>query len=99
MNNKKQMWTIRNVTPQRSPYLITVSRAFTNHDDMFINLDSTCETGSDEYINSDELFETEREAILGYLKILNIRKKDSHNYYNKLCNHYENLLEKLRKLS
>lgn len=98
MSDNKQMWTTCNVTPHRSPYLITVTRAFINDDDTFINLDSTCESGSDEYIGKDELFETEREAILGYLKVLNTKKKEYQNYYNKLCNHYETLLEKLHKL-
>jgi hypothetical protein len=98
MSDNKQMWTICNVTRQRNPYLITITRAFTNHDDMFINLDSTCEAGSDHYIHKDELFETEREAILGYLKVLNTKKKEYQNYYNKLCDHYETLLEKLHKL-
>lgn len=98
MSDNKQMWTTRNVTSHRGPYLITVTRAFINNNNTFINLDSTCESGSDEYIGKDELFETEREAILDYLKILNIRKKDSQTYYNKLCNQYESLLEKLHKL-
>lgn len=45
MSDNKQMWTTCNVTPHRSPYLITVTRAFINDDDTFINLDSTCESG------------------------------------------------------
>lgn len=70
-----KVWTTRNYINRGSPYLIRITGAFINDTDHFINLDSICESGSDEYIHKDELFLTEKEALNSCIKDLHLKKQ------------------------
>lgn len=89
------MWSTHNIIVTGTPVLIRVEKAFTKDETYFINLDSTCEAGSDEYLNKEHLFELESDAIIHGLNILKTRKIDLMRKYNEADYLYSSLLDKL----
>jgi hypothetical protein len=94
-----QMWTTRNADYRGGPYLIKITRAFKNSDDTYINLNSVCESGSDEYITINELFNTEKEAIEANINSLNLEKTELINRYLKISDKIDNLERKLKAIT
>lgn len=69
------MWTTRYAEYRGGPYLINVTRAFTSDNTCYINLDSICESGGDEYIDISELFQTEKEALDSCIEKFQLKKE------------------------
>lgn len=98
MSKNKQMWTTRYFECRDGPYLINVTPAFVNCNTTFINLDSTCQSGGDEYINNKELFETEREAIFDCIKTVDLHKQELIKAQQELDNLKFKLQDKLNNI-